>query len=199
MRILIAEVGTKTPEVDVRFTSVQSADASMCTSAQDQIELIRQIVSDVFPDGEIITASGTTQVSQLLSSSPDIILANFADLVDGLSICQSVRKQAVPHTFTILIRQLIADRSVSTVDWEVDLLEAGADVCIASTDDYQLLRAYLQVVKRTAKAQAQLLADCRLFQFQATHDPLLTNLLNYSGIVGWLQNQIDFSLRHSIP
>ncbi|MDP7279350.1 MAG: hypothetical protein QGG39_05650, partial [Candidatus Poribacteria bacterium] len=97
MRILIAEVGTKTPEVDVRFTSVQSADASMYTSAQDQIELIRQIVSDVFPDGEIITASGTIQVSQLLSSSPDIILANFADLVDGLSICQSVRKQAVPH------------------------------------------------------------------------------------------------------
>ena len=199
VRILIAEVGTKTPEVDVRFTSVQSADASMYTSAQDRIELIRQIVSDVFPDGEIITASGTIQVSQLLSSSPDIILANFADLVDGLSICQSVRKQAVPHTFTILIRQLIADRSVSTVDWKVDLLEAGADVCITSTDDYQLLRAYLQVVKRTAKAQAQLLADCRLFQFQATHDPLLTNLLNYSGIVGWLQNQIDFSLRHSTP
>ena len=94
---------------------------------------------------------------------------------------------------------MIADRSVSTVDWKVDLLEAGADVCITSTDDYQLLRAYLQVVKRTAKAQAQLLADCRLFQFQATHDPLLTNLLNYSGIVGWLQNQIDFSLRHSTP
>lgn len=188
MRILIAEVGTNAQNVDVR-----------CTSVQDQVELISQIVSDVFPDGEIITASGATQVGQRLSPSPDIILANFADLVDGLSICQSVRKQAVPHTFTILIRQLIADRSATMADWKVDLLEAGADVCITSTDDYQLLRAYLQVVKRMAKAQEQLLADCRLFQFRATHDPLLTNLLNYSGIVGWLQNQLDFSLRHSTP
>jgi len=188
MRILIAEVGTNAQNVDVR-----------CTSVQDQVELISQIVSDVFPDGEIITASGVTQVGQRLSPSPDIILANFVDLVDGLSICQSVRKQAVPHTFTILIRQLIADRSATMADWKVDLLEAGADVCITSTDDYQLLRAYLQVVKRMAKAQEQLLADCRLFQFRATHDPLLTNLLNYSGIVGWLQNQLDFSLRHSTP
>jgi len=188
MRILIAEVGTNAQNVDVR-----------CTSVQDQVELISQIVSDVFPDGEIITASGATQVGQRLSPSPDIILANFVDLVDGLSICQSVRKQAVPHTFTILIRQLIADRSATMADWKVDLLEAGADVCITSTDDYQLLRAYLQVVKRMAKAQEQLLADCRLFQFRATHDPLLTNLLNYSGIVGWLQNQLDFSLRHSTP
>ena len=188
MRILIAEVGTNAQNVDVR-----------CTSVQDQVELISQIVSDVFPDGEIITASGATQVGQRLSPSPDIILANFADLVDGLSICQSVRKQAVPHTFTILIRQLIADRSATMADWKVDLLEAGADVCITSTDDYQLLRAYLQVVKRMAKAQEQLLADCRLFQFRATHDPLLTNLLNYSGIVSWLQNQLDFSLRHSTP
>ena len=188
MRILIAEVGTNAQNVDVR-----------CTSVQDQVELISQIVSDVFPDGEIITASGVTQVGQRLSPSPDIILANFVDLVDGLSICQSVRKQAVPHTFTILIRQLIADRSATMADWKVDLLEAGADVCITSTDDYQLLRAYLQVVKRMAKAQEQLLADCRLFQFRATHDPLLTNLLNYSGIVSWLQNQLDFSLRHSTP
>merc|ERR1712098_305510 len=120
-------------------------------------------------------------------------------LVDGLSICQFVRKQAVPHTFTILIRQSIADRLANTAGWKVDLLEAGADVCITSTDDYQLLRAYLRAVKRAVKAQAQLLADCRLFQFQATHDPLLTDLLNYSGIIGWLQHQIDFSLRHSIP
>jgi diguanylate cyclase (GGDEF)-like protein len=178
---------------------MQSSDTSTCTSVQDQVELISQIVSDVFPDGEIITASGATQVGQRLSPSPDIVLANFADLVDGLSICQSVRKQAVPHTFTILIRQLIADRSATMADWKIDLLEAGADVCITSTDDYQLLRAYLQVVKRMAKAQEQLLADCRLFQFRATHDPLLTNLLNYSGIVGWLQNQLDFSLRHSTP
>lgn len=199
MRILIAEVGTNAQNVDVRCTSMQSADISTCTSVQDQVELISQIVSDVFPDGEIITASGATQVGQRLSPSPDIVLANFADLVDGLSICQSVRKQAVPHTFTILIRQLIADRSATMADWKVDLLEAGADVCITSTDDYQLLRAYLQVVKRMAKAQEQLLADCRLFQFRATHDPLLTNLLNYSGIVSWLQNQLDFSLRHSTP
>ena len=64
----------------------------------------------------------------------------------------------------------------------------GADVCL-NLDELGQLAAHLEALKRIAGSQNRLLADRTLLQFQSAHDPLLSNLLNYSAIHICKQNK----------
>ena len=109
--------------------------------------------------------------------------------VDGVEVCQRIRKQArEPYIYIILLTAKGERNEI------IEGLEAGADDYITKPFDLQELKARLRAGKRILQLQEELVSARELLRVQATYDSL-TGLLNRKSILEILDREFSRATR----
>lgn len=136
---------------------------------------------------EVIMATNGTQALEILQqdNAPRLAILDWMmPGMDGIQVCQEVRKRTdPPYTYIILLTAKTQKRDVITG------LEAGADDFLRKPLYPKELKLRLQRGRRILDLQEQLLAAREALQAQATQDSL-TGLWNHGAILQILEREL---------
>lgn len=113
--------------------------------------------------------------------------------IDGLQLCQEVRRASSELYVYILLLTARSQKEDSIAGWE-----AGADDYITKPWDARELRVHLQAAERIIKLQDQLIVARETQRQLATYDAL-TSVFNRRAILDSLKRELMHSLRGGPP
>jgi PAS domain S-box-containing protein len=116
------------------------------------LELIRRILSKIFPDAKLYTAvNGIHALEEYKKHHPDLVFMDIQmPLMDGFSATQAIRRYEREKGLTSIIIALTADAIISEKD---KCIEAGMDDFLTKPIDFRLIKQTLQKYLKFSSSQ----------------------------------------------
>ena len=145
---------------------------------------------------EVVTTTNGGEALEIMQSKtpPDIAILDWImPEIDGIDICQRIRKEKIePYIYIIILTALSQGKYI------IEGLAAGADDYITKPYYPHELKVRLEAGMRIIELQRDLIKTRDMLQIQATHDPL-TGVLNRGAIFERLEEEICRAKREECP